>query len=426
MSEYLSEIVRSQKNGERRGIASICSAHPWVLKTALQGGEPVLIEATCNQVNQFGGYTGMTAAGFRAFVHELAKANDFPVDHLILGGDHLGPSPWQHLPAESAMRNAAELVRSFVQAGFTKIHLDTSMHLGGDDPAAPLNLELAARRMARLAKITEDCPEAKPNRLRYVIGTEVPIPGGAQAGEAGLQVTTVEQARSTIEAIRAAFEAAGLQSAWERVIALVVQPGVEFGSDYVVDYDPAAAADLARLAETIPLIYEAHSTDYQRPESLHSLVRDHFAILKVGPGLTFAFREAVFALAEMEAELFQPEQCSHIIEVMDEAMLKEPDKWQDYYRGNEMEVALARKFSLSDRIRYYWAKPAAQKSLARLLENFGEKPLPVSLVSQYMHQLYSPIREGKIRNSVDSILSEAIRGVLREYEHACRENKLAA
>jgi tagatose-1,6-bisphosphate aldolase non-catalytic subunit AgaZ/GatZ len=60
MSHLLDEIVRSQKRQEARGIASICSAHPWVLKAAMQGDGLLLIESTCNQVNQFGGYTGMT------------------------------------------------------------------------------------------------------------------------------------------------------------------------------------------------------------------------------------------------------------------------------------------------------------------------------------------------------------------------------
>ena len=420
MPVYLDEVRLAQKNGLARGLASICSAHPWVLKTALRGELPVLIEATCNQVNQFGGYTGLTPAGFKAFVSRLASENGFPPDLLILGGDHLGPSPWQNLSAAAAMQNAVELVQGYVQAGFTKIHLDTSMRLGDDDPAAPLSLELAAQRTAHLARAAEDCAGSEPAYLpRYVIGTEVPIPGGAHAGESGLQITTVEQAGSTLSAIREAFFQAGLQAAWERVIALVVQPGVEFGSDFIIDYDPLAAGDLARFAKTIPFIYEAHSTDYQTPQSLRNLVRDHFAILKVGPGLTFAFREAVFSLAKVEAELFPPGQCSHLIEVLEAAMLKEPEQWQHHYRGSEEELALARKFSLSDRARYYWGKPALQEALAQLLQNFGEKPLPLSLVSQYFHSLYPLIREGCLHNTAASLITGSIASVLRDYRQAC-------
>ena len=84
---------------------------------------------------------------------------------------------------------------------------------------------------------------------------------------------------------------------------MVVQPGVEYGDDHIFDYDRAAAAELSRFITTQPgLVYEAHSTDYQTPAALRALVEDHFAILKVGPALTFAYREAVFALELIERE----------------------------------------------------------------------------------------------------------------------------
>ena len=85
---------------------------------------------------------------------------------------------------------------------------------------------------------------------------------------------------------------------------MVVQPGVEFGDEFVHDYRAESAQDLVKLIEGYPnLVYEAHSTDYQTRQNLAHLVRDHFAFLKVGPALTFAFREAVFALVHMENEL---------------------------------------------------------------------------------------------------------------------------
>ena len=177
------------------------TAHPWVLKTALRGRNPVLIESTCNQVNQFGGYTGMNPLDFAAFVHRLAAENNFPTSRIILGGDHLGPSPWQDEPAERAMTHAVGMVQAYVQAGFTKIHLDTSMRLGGDDPAHPLDFELAADRTALLVKAAEEV--ASPGtHLRYVIGTEVPIPGGATAHEDNVSVTKVDDVQRTLEVMR--------------------------------------------------------------------------------------------------------------------------------------------------------------------------------------------------------------------------------
>ncbi len=166
MFNPLDEIVSAQKRGESRGIPSICSAHAWVLRAAMQiGSDPLLIESTCNQVNQFGGYTGMTPRDFAAYARALAAEQDYPIEKLILGGDHLGPSPWQDEPAESAMQKAEQLVRDCVKVGYTKIHLDASMHLGDDDPSQPLDVELSARRTARLAKAAESaCPDRESAR----------------------------------------------------------------------------------------------------------------------------------------------------------------------------------------------------------------------------------------------------------------------
>jgi D-tagatose-1,6-bisphosphate aldolase subunit GatZ/KbaZ len=96
-----------------------------------------------------------------------------------------------------------------------------------------------------------------------VIGTEVPVPGGAKVFEEGVAVTTVNGVEETVAVTRAAFRAVGLEAAWERVRAVVVQPGVEFGDEFVLAYRPEAARDLTRWIEAAPgLVYEAHSTDY--------------------------------------------------------------------------------------------------------------------------------------------------------------------
>jgi D-tagatose-1,6-bisphosphate aldolase subunit GatZ/KbaZ len=417
MNNPFDEIVQSQKRGEVRGITSICSAHPSVLKAALKGNDVVLIESTCNQVNQFGGYTGMLPADFVCFVKNIAAQNGFPEGRLFLGGDHLGPSPWQEQPAAAAMSKATELVHIYVQSGYSKIHLDASMRLA-DDPPGPLDPEISAQRTAQLARAAENAISDATLAPHYVIGTEVPVPGGAREHEDGIRVTTVEDARHTLDITHAAFVGAGLESAWERVIALVVQPGVEFGDDFVLDYNPVAASGLARFSETAQFVYEAHSTDYQKSENLRALVRDHFAILKVGPALTFAYREAVFALALMENELIPAERCSNLVKVLEDVMVLHPEYWRKYYHGDEIAQRLARKFSLSDRLRYYWGDPQVQKALDRLMQNLLEKELPRTLLSQYAPVQCKRVRNKRIDNKPEAIILDKINCVLEEYAFA--------
>jgi D-tagatose-1,6-bisphosphate aldolase subunit GatZ/KbaZ len=201
-----------------------------------------------------------------------------------------------------------------------------------------------------------------------------------------------------------------LQFAWERVIAVVVQPGVEFGDDFVLEYQPDAAQELSRFIESQSMIYEAHSTDYQSRDALKNLVRDHFAILKVGPGLTFAFREAVFALAMIEDEMFAKTEQSNIIQVLDNVMLKHPEYWKKYYRGDESEQAFKRKYSLSDRARYYWVQPEVQDAFEMLMKNLGEKVLPYSLLSRFV---------GETGLNAGQVIEWKIDKVLMDYLMAC-------
>jgi D-tagatose-1,6-bisphosphate aldolase subunit GatZ/KbaZ len=415
---YLDEILAAQKRGEAKGIFSVCSAHPYVIKQTLRVCEtfkiPPLIEATCNQVNQFGGYTGLTPADFVRYVREIAQENNYPFENIILGGDHLGPSVWQAEPAEIAMQKAAALVHDYIEAGFVKIHLDCSMRLA-DDPEGALDVEISAIRAARLASIAE---EVGDENLRYVIGTEVPIPGGATEHEEGVNVTKVEDARQTIEVTRQAFCRAGLQSAWERVIAVVVQPGVEFGDDFVLPYQPDAAKELSYFIETQPMIFEAHSTDYQTRQALSDLVQDHFAILKVGPALTFAFREAVFALALMENELFPRHERSNIVSKLDEIMVEHPEHWIKYYHGDERMKAFKRRYSLSDRIRYYWTDSTIQHAFEKMMVNLSQNPLPVTLMTQFVPDVYT-MNTKACSCTPERILLAKIQNVLDDYAHVC-------
>jgi D-tagatose-1,6-bisphosphate aldolase subunit GatZ/KbaZ len=432
---YLKEIVKLQKQGVPQGIYSICSAHPFVIEAALaqalEENTYVLIESTCNQVNQFGGYTGMKPQDFVEFVHSLAKAMAFPPDKILLGGDHLGPNPWQAEPSATAMKKASDLVREYVMAGFTKIHLDTSMHLADDpgDRRQPLDPELVAERTALLGSIAEQAfteggkrSPAEVPPLVYVIGTEVPVPGGVQDTLEEPHVTEVADFQETVNVSQAAFVRKGLVEVWERVIAVVVQPGVEFGDQIIYEYQREKARELCNALKEVPnLVLEGHSTDYQRPSYLKQMVEDGVAILKVGPALTFAMREALYLLSYIENELeqgtegFQP---SQLIDVLDTVMVENPGYWEKYYHGSEKERQFARKYSLSDRSRYYWSNPKVQHVLEQLFRNLGRVEIPLPLISQFFPQQYDAIRNGLLEKTPKALIREKIREVLRIYSYA--------
>jgi len=167
----------------------------------------------------------------------------------------------------------------------------------------------------------------------------------------------------------------------------VVQPGVEFGDDHVTYYQREKAKVLSnKILEYENLVFEVHSTDYQTESGLKSLVEDHFCILKVGPWLTYAFREALFALEAMESELFGKKnvELSRLTYTLDKAMLSFPDHWKDWYTGDENEKSFKRRYSFSDRARYYWHLPELEKAKSKLFNNLSDIKIPLTLLSQFM------------------------------------------
>jgi D-tagatose-bisphosphate aldolase class II non-catalytic subunit len=376
----LAAIVAANRAGAPVGIPSYCTAHAETLRAVLatyaNDEEPVLIEATCNQVNQFGGYTGMTPAGFRNFIEILATGEGVDAGRIILGGDHLGPNPWKSEPADLAMANARAMVAAYVEAGFTKIHLDASMACADD---GVLNDETRAWRAAALCAVAEAAANGRP--LSYVIGTEVPVPGGEVAGHGGIAVTTAEAARQTFELHEQAFSEAGLRDALDRVVGVVVQPGVDFGNAEILPFDPLQARDLSETIFDIPnAVFEAHSTDYQSEAALAALVEAHFGILKVGPELTFAFRQAVVAMAHIEGHLSVRQ--SNILDIVADEMEHDPADWRPYIADNDRAAAM-RLFGLSDRVRYYWPRPRVAAALQRLFANIDAATPEIGLIAQF-------------------------------------------
>ena len=418
MNSTLQNLVENNLKNRKGGIYSVCSSNEFVIKAAmaqaLKDKSMLLIESTSNQVDQYGGYSGMTPTRFVEYVRKIATEENFPSERIILGGDHLGPNAWQKKSAETAMKNASILVSGYVFAGYKKIHLDASMRCADDDSS--ISPKVIAKRTAQLCKVAED---AGKNDLYYVIGSEVPLPGGAQEKLNHIKITNVVDVEETIELTKKEFYSIGLQSAWDRVIAIVVQPGVEFGQSEVFYYDKMNAIELSKFIEKFgQFVYEAHSTDFQKQEALNQLVEDHFAILKVGPWFTFAFREAIFALAEIEKEIFaggKNTEISDIKNIVDIAMQKNLKYWQNHYDGAEKEIAFARKYSYSDRIRYYWPDGSVRAALSTLLNNLLNNSIPLSLLSQYLPNQYDAVKEGRISNLPTELIKDKIMEITKKY-----------
>lgn len=420
MENQLKKLVQLQGAGESIGIYSVCSANEYVIRSAIAYGKaqgiPVLIEATANQVNQFGGYTGMQPKDFAQWIGKLADEMGMPRKNIILGGDHLGPLVWRKENAESAMEKAETLVRLFVEAGFRKIHIDTSMPLGTDQADGIFCHELAAQRSARLAAVCEEAwrKSGRKEHHVYVVGSEVPVPGGAMDNE--MTVTDPEQFRRELALFTEAFKKVGANP--NDIIGFVVQPGVEFTNSTVHFYNREKAAKLCVVKREYPnLVFEGHSTDYQSVACLRQMVEDGIAILKVGPALTNAAREGLFAL-EMIAKEMPGVEAAPFRAILMDAMEKNDGYWRPYYEGTEEEIRYQMCYGMSDRCRYYLSEPQVQKAISDLLACFGGKEIPIQLISQYLPQQRPKVQSGALDPKAEALLLDRIAGCYEEYHAA--------
>jgi D-tagatose-1,6-bisphosphate aldolase subunit GatZ/KbaZ len=417
----LRAIFDRNRAGDRQGVYSVCCAHPQVIRAALElardRDQVAVIESTCNQVNQHGGYTGMTPEAFARAVRATAREVGLPADRLVLGGDHLGPQPWRSLQAEAAMAEAIAMIEAYARAGYTKLHLDCSMACADD--VEPLGDAVIAARAARMAYAAEAALDHGAARPLYIVGTEVPAPGGMGEGHA-IVPTAPASVVATWRAHERAFAQAGLGDAFARVVAIVVQPGLDFGNEDVVHFAPGDAADLARKVLALDgAVYEAHSTDYQDAQTFQTLVQMHFAILKVGPAATFALREAIYALECIARELPGWDARYSVRSALENAMLANPEHWASHYHGDVAQQRTLRHFSYSDRVRYYWTDPAVEAAVAGLYGLCDSRALPIPLISQFLPQHARAVASGALAATAAALCSAHIRLALAPYADAC-------
>ena len=430
----LKTVIEKNRGGQKIGLYSVCSANELVLRAAIRHAVvhkyPLIIESTSNQVNQFGGYTGMQPCEFMTQVQKIAREEGMldegmpgiGKENLILGGDHLGPLLWQDEPECTAMEKALEMVRSYTLAGFRKIHLDTSMKLA-DDPPGPLDIRICARRGAALAKAVYETFAGMPDRSRrpaLVIGSEVPIPGGSREHEDSVTPTDASDFLEQVSVFKDEFGKANVD--FSNVVAFVVQPGVEFGDDFVCLYEPEKAAPLSdALKKVNGLVFEGHSTDYQNPQNLEEMVRDGVAILKVGPALTFALREGLFLLEAVEEILIPGTASLSSRSNLKKTLLGEMDRskryWEKYYTGTTEEIEYKKLYSYSDRCRYYLPEKSVQEATGVLLRNVSE--VPPALLSQFFPAQYRRYMSGSLCNDPLSLIYDRIGDVCADYARAC-------
>ena len=407
MSELLRDVIMRNRAGQALSIPSVCSAQGDVILASLLRAQTldctIVIEATSNQVNQFGGYTGMRSSDFMAFVHGIAKIANVDLERIQFGGDYLGLQVWRNESPDSAMAKVHQLVSNYVQAGFTKIHLDYSE--GCASEPAQLDDEITTARSAKLARICLN----SANNLMFIVGTEVPPPGGARTNKSGdIAATSPDTAHATFALHMDKFgDIAAL------ICGLVVQQGVEFSPMQIHHLSMAKDPELIQSITDWPFVcLEAHSVDYQHPHVLQRLAQLGFAFQKVGPALALAYLQALYSLNIVRSFLLRCER--HLPVALEIAMLENPQYWRVFYYGSAEQLLQQRHFGLADRIRYYWPVPSVQAAVQQLFDDLPHQ-IPDPILWQVFGQPVLDCEEDLAGSQVQRLVRAQIQIVLDLY-----------
>lgn len=193
------------------------------------------------------------------------------------------------------------------------------------------------------------------------------------------------------------------------------------GRDWKSETYEKAQKLVAMLADYPNLVFEGHSTDYQTEACLRHMVEDGIAILKVGPALTFGYRDALFALSHIEQALIPAQRRANFPAALEQAMLNHPENWQKHYHGTPEEQRLARSYSLSDRARYYIGMPEVVEAIDRMMANLKDVHVPLGLIYQYFPQSAPAVLTGACDGSAEKLLEREIMHFVNDYIAAAGE-----
>jgi D-tagatose-1,6-bisphosphate aldolase subunit GatZ/KbaZ len=106
---------------------------------------------------------------------------------------------------------------------------------------------------------------------------------------------------------------------------------------------------------------------------------------------------------------------SRFSDVLEQKLMQQPKYWERYYHGSEGDLAFARKYSLSDRCRYYLEDETIKDSIQRLVANINAKSIPFGLMSQYFPAQKEAILAHNGPVDAQWLIKERIRDVIKTY-----------
>ena len=374
---------------KKYAMPSFCTANEEVIKIILLYCKiynlPCLIECTSNQVNQFGGYIKKTPKEFSNLIFKIARTIKLNKKNIFLGGDHLGPLPWNNKNSNLAIKNSIELINNYISNKFCKIHIDTSVQCKNDKV---FNSQI---KFDRTKKILKKIKLKKKSNIFYVVGSEVPISGSDK--KKLLKPTSIYTIKKDSNIFS---ELLFKKSCKKKNFGLVIEVGMKYMDKYIQKPNLKNFLQKKNFSLKNNFIYEAHSTDFQSINTLKKLVNNNFKFLKVGPELTYLYSRSLLLMQKIEKHFIEKNK-SNFNENLIQEMLKNNKYWINFYEKNNYNQFLNSKY---DRSRYYLGTKKVKNSIGKLRLNINNLNL-TKLIKKFTHTSSNTIlklKKNKLNN----------------------------
>ena len=126
----------------------------------------------------------------------------------------------------------------------------------------------------------------------------------------------------------------------------------------------------------------------------------------------------------IERELIPAERRADFTGVLERVMLDNPKNWQKHYHGSDEDKRIARKYSYSDRCRYYFSTAEIKAAITKLFANIDSvaEKIPAGLLSQFMPRQYKRVMDGKLAVKAASLVKDYVVECTDDYNYAVSLN----
>lgn len=349
-------------------LLAVCPNSPAVIKAAFRAAKrnnaPIMFAATLNQVDNDGGYTGMTQKDFVRVMRVEAKRNNFTGPY-IAAIDHGGPwlkdiQTLEMWPYEKAMDAVKKSYEAALLAGYELIHVDPTV-----DRFLPkgeiIKIEVVAARTIELITHIENFRKERGlPRIAYEVGTEE-----VHGGLADMSVFN-----KFLDLLKEGLEKNGCADAWPCFV--VGKVGTDLHTTF---FDPVVAKQLTSTVAKYGSFIKGHYTDdVENPEEYPL---SGMGAANVGPEFTVAEFNALEELEAVENKLYDEGNVamhSNMIAILKKLVI-DSGRWKKWVHGDESPDDFEsitpdrQRWLMQTGARYIWQKPEAVAARQTLYSN---------------------------------------------------------